>query len=57
MIPPSDTADEPTENFDRVNALNLRGVWACRGCECRRVQCARFSIVHHVVSALDGLMF
>jgi NAD(P)-dependent dehydrogenase (short-subunit alcohol dehydrogenase family) len=28
MIPPSDAADEPTDNFDRVNAINLRGVWA-----------------------------
>jgi hypothetical protein len=29
MIPPSDAADEPADNFDRVNAINLRGVWAC----------------------------
>jgi NAD(P)-dependent dehydrogenase (short-subunit alcohol dehydrogenase family) len=28
QIPPSDTADEPAERFDRVNAINLRGVWA-----------------------------
>jgi NAD(P)-dependent dehydrogenase (short-subunit alcohol dehydrogenase family) len=29
MIPRSDAADEPADNFDRVNAINLRGVWAC----------------------------
>jgi len=29
QVPPSDAADEPAENFDRVNAVNLRGVWTC----------------------------
>jgi NAD(P)-dependent dehydrogenase (short-subunit alcohol dehydrogenase family) len=29
QVPPSDAADEPAEIFDRVNAVNLRGVWAC----------------------------
>jgi NAD(P)-dependent dehydrogenase (short-subunit alcohol dehydrogenase family) len=29
QIPPCDAADEPAEVFDRVNAVNLRGVWAC----------------------------
>jgi NAD(P)-dependent dehydrogenase (short-subunit alcohol dehydrogenase family) len=29
QIPPCDAADEPAEIFDRVNAINLRGVWAC----------------------------
>jgi NAD(P)-dependent dehydrogenase (short-subunit alcohol dehydrogenase family) len=28
QVPPSDAADEPAEIFDRVNAINLRGVWA-----------------------------
>ncbi|TDZ98501.1 Levodione reductase [Mycobacteroides salmoniphilum] len=28
QVPPSDAADEPAEAFDRVNAINLRGVWA-----------------------------
>jgi NAD(P)-dependent dehydrogenase (short-subunit alcohol dehydrogenase family) len=35
MIPPSDAADEPADNFDRVNAINLRGVWACMKHELR----------------------
>src|SRR6266853_6626722 len=29
QAPPSDMADEGAEVFDRVNAINLRGVWAC----------------------------
>jgi NAD(P)-dependent dehydrogenase (short-subunit alcohol dehydrogenase family) len=29
QAPPSDAADEPAEVFDRINAINLRGVWAC----------------------------
>ena len=28
QVPPSDAADEAAETFDRVNAINLRGVWA-----------------------------
>jgi NAD(P)-dependent dehydrogenase (short-subunit alcohol dehydrogenase family) len=29
QAPPTDAADEPAETYDRVNAINLRGVWAC----------------------------
>ena len=29
QVPPSDAADELAAVFDRVNAINLRGVWAC----------------------------
>ena len=35
QAPPSDAADEPAETFDRVNAVNLRGVWACMKHELR----------------------
>ena len=35
MVPPSDAAEEPSDNFDRVNAINLRGVWACMKHELR----------------------
>jgi len=35
MISPSDAADEPAENFDRVTAINLRGVWTCMKHELR----------------------
>jgi hypothetical protein len=27
-VPPSDAADEPIEHFERVTAVNRRGVWA-----------------------------
>ncbi len=38
MIPPSDAAEEPADNFDRVNAINLRGVWACMKHELRQMR-------------------
>jgi NAD(P)-dependent dehydrogenase (short-subunit alcohol dehydrogenase family) len=38
QVPPSDAADEPTEIFDRVNAINLRGIWACMKYELRQMR-------------------
>jgi NAD(P)-dependent dehydrogenase (short-subunit alcohol dehydrogenase family) len=38
MIPPSDAADEVVDNFDQVNAINLRGVWACMKHELRQMR-------------------
>ena len=38
QVPPSDAADEPAESFDRVNAINLRGVWACMKHELRQMR-------------------
>jgi NAD(P)-dependent dehydrogenase (short-subunit alcohol dehydrogenase family) len=35
QAPPTDAADEPAETFDRVNGVNLRGVWACMKHELR----------------------
>jgi NAD(P)-dependent dehydrogenase (short-subunit alcohol dehydrogenase family) len=35
QVPPSDAADEPLESFDRVVAVNQRGVWACMKHELR----------------------
>jgi NAD(P)-dependent dehydrogenase (short-subunit alcohol dehydrogenase family) len=29
MLPLADAADELADSFDRVTAINLRGVWAC----------------------------
>jgi NAD(P)-dependent dehydrogenase (short-subunit alcohol dehydrogenase family) len=29
MAPPTDAAEETAEQFDRIEAVNLRGVWAC----------------------------
>ena len=38
MIQSSDAADEPADNFDRVDAINLRGVWACMKHELRQMR-------------------
>jgi NAD(P)-dependent dehydrogenase (short-subunit alcohol dehydrogenase family) len=38
QAPPSDAADETAENFDRVNAINLRGVWAAQKHELRQMR-------------------
>ena len=38
QAPPTDMADEAAEEFDRVNAINLRGVWACMKHELRRMR-------------------
>src|SRR5205814_5519341 len=35
QVPPSDAADETIENFERVTAVNQRGVWACMKHELR----------------------
>jgi NAD(P)-dependent dehydrogenase (short-subunit alcohol dehydrogenase family) len=37
-VPPSDAAEEPAEHFDRVVAINLRGVWACMKHELRQMR-------------------
>lgn len=29
QVPSSELADQPAEDYDRVTAVNLRGVWAC----------------------------
>jgi NAD(P)-dependent dehydrogenase (short-subunit alcohol dehydrogenase family) len=38
QVPPSDAADEPADIFDRVNAINLRGVWACMKHELKQMR-------------------
>lgn len=38
QAPPSDAADEPADTFDRVNAVNLRGVWGCMKHELRHMR-------------------
>jgi NAD(P)-dependent dehydrogenase (short-subunit alcohol dehydrogenase family) len=38
MVPPTGAADEPAEQFDRVNAVNLRGIWACMKHELREMR-------------------
>jgi NAD(P)-dependent dehydrogenase (short-subunit alcohol dehydrogenase family) len=38
MLPLAGAADEPAEAFDRVTAINLRGVWACMKHELRQMR-------------------
>jgi NAD(P)-dependent dehydrogenase (short-subunit alcohol dehydrogenase family) len=38
QAPPTDAADETADSFDRVNAINLRGVWACMKHELRQMR-------------------
>jgi NAD(P)-dependent dehydrogenase (short-subunit alcohol dehydrogenase family) len=55
QAPPTDAADEPAELFDRVNAINLRGVWTCMKHELRQMRDQRSgAIVNN--SSLGGLV-
>jgi NAD(P)-dependent dehydrogenase (short-subunit alcohol dehydrogenase family) len=38
QVPPSDAADETFENFEKVNAVNMRGVWTCMKHELRQMR-------------------
>ncbi|MEU1122232.1 glucose 1-dehydrogenase [Streptomyces sp. NPDC005899] len=38
MPPPTDAADESADQFDRVNAINLRGIWASTKHELRHMR-------------------
>jgi NAD(P)-dependent dehydrogenase (short-subunit alcohol dehydrogenase family) len=55
MIPPSDAADEPADNFERVNAINLRGVWACMKHELRQMRAQGTGAIVNC-SSLGGLV-
>src|SRR3954466_13434709 len=53
--PPSDAADEPAKIFDRVNAINLRGVWACMKHELRPMRAQGSGAIVNC-SSLGGLV-
>ena len=55
QIPPSDAAEEPAERFDRVNAINLRGVWACMKHELRHMRAQGGGAIVNC-SSLGGLV-
>jgi NAD(P)-dependent dehydrogenase (short-subunit alcohol dehydrogenase family) len=55
QAPPTDAADEPAEIFDRVNAINLRGVWACMKHELRPMRAQRSGAIVNC-SSLGGLV-
>ncbi len=55
QAPPTDAADEPAELFDRVNAINLRGIWSCMKHELKQMRAqGRGAIVN--CSSLGGLV-
>ncbi|MDA2809953.1 SDR family oxidoreductase [Nocardiopsis sp. RSe5-2] len=55
QAPPSDAAEETAEDFDRVNAVNLRGVWAAQKHELRHMRAqGSGAIVNN--SSLGGLV-
>jgi NAD(P)-dependent dehydrogenase (short-subunit alcohol dehydrogenase family) len=55
QAPPTDAADEPPETFDRVNAINLRGVWACTKHELRPMRAQGSGAIVNC-SSLGGLV-
>ncbi len=34
----AETADSPRDDYDRVMAINLRGVWSCMKCELQQMR-------------------
>ena len=55
QAPPRDAADEPADVFDRVNAINLRGVWACMKHELRQMRAQGSGAIVNC-SSLGGLV-
>jgi NAD(P)-dependent dehydrogenase (short-subunit alcohol dehydrogenase family) len=55
QAPPSDAADETAENFDLVNAVNLRGVWAAQKHELRQMRTQGSGAIVNC-SSLGGLV-
>lgn len=56
QAPPTDAADETAEDFDRVNAINLRGVWAAQRYELRQMRQQDTGGVIVNCSSLGGLV-
>jgi NAD(P)-dependent dehydrogenase (short-subunit alcohol dehydrogenase family) len=55
QAPPTDAADEPADTFDRVNGINLRGVWACMKHELRQMRAQGSGAIVNC-SSLGGLV-
>src|SRR5947208_378473 len=55
QAPTCDAADEPTDTFDTINAVNLRGVWACMKHELRQMRTQGSGAVVNC-SSLGGLV-
>ncbi|MFF1280715.1 glucose 1-dehydrogenase [Streptomyces sp. NPDC058299] len=55
QIPPADAADETAEIFDKVNAINLRGIWASMKHELRHMRTQGSGAIVNC-SSLGGLV-
>ncbi|MGW4609335.1 SDR family NAD(P)-dependent oxidoreductase [Streptomyces sp. NPDC004532] len=55
QIPPADAADEPADQFDRVHAVNLRGIWASMKHELRHMRTQNSGAIVNC-SSLGGLV-
>jgi NAD(P)-dependent dehydrogenase (short-subunit alcohol dehydrogenase family) len=55
QAPPPDAAEEAGETFDRVSAINLRGVWACMKHELRQMRTQGSGAIVNC-SSLGGLV-
>ena len=55
MAPPTDAADEDADQFDRVNAVNLRGIWASMKHQLRYMRAQNSGAIVNC-SSLGGLV-
>ena len=55
MAPPTDAADEDADQFDRVNAVNLRGIWASMKHQLRHMRTQNSGAIVNC-SSLGGLV-
>ncbi|GLV76201.1 glucose 1-dehydrogenase [Streptomyces hygroscopicus] len=55
QIPPTDAADEPLDQFEKVHAINLRGVWAAMKHELRHMRAQGSGAIVNC-SSLGGLV-
>lgn len=55
QAPPADAADESAADFDRVNAVNLRGIWTCQKHELRQMRAQGSGAIVNC-SSLGGLV-
>ncbi|ACL62469.1 glucose 1-dehydrogenase [Methylobacterium nodulans] len=59
QIPPADIVDVPSEDYERVMAVNLRGVWNCMKHELRQMQAQGSGAIVNCssIGGLKGLEF
>ncbi|WP_433479528.1 SDR family NAD(P)-dependent oxidoreductase [Spirillospora sp. CA-142024] len=55
MVPPTDAAEEDADQFDRVNAVNLRGIWASMKHQLRHMRAQGSGAIVNC-SSLGGLV-